>query len=155
MKRLRSETAMCLNGDTITWTEPGMIDRFKSWFANLIDLKYGPCKHVARRVKFKDVSVHLKGFGEIGSARVEVANVNGVEEFVDFHSANPAIMEVVLNPISPDYGYFEQVSDDVAIVQIFNPRDERWIKINRFEGLVMSQKKSELPYKGVPILGWW
>jgi len=37
------------------------------------------------------------------------------------------------------------------VVQVKNPRTERYVKIDRTEGKILSQKKSEGPYKDVPI----
>jgi hypothetical protein len=38
-----------------------------------------------------------------------------------------------------------------AVVQVKNPRTDRYVKINRTEGRIMSHKKSPGPYKNVPI----
>jgi hypothetical protein len=37
------------------------------------------------------------------------------------------------------------------IVQVKNPKTDRYVKIDRDEGKIISQKKSEGPYKGIPI----
>jgi len=37
------------------------------------------------------------------------------------------------------------------IVQVRNPRSGRYVKINRTEGQIVSHKKSEGPYKNVPV----
>jgi len=37
------------------------------------------------------------------------------------------------------------------IVQVKNPKTEHYVKINRTEGRIMDHKKSEGPYKNVPI----
>jgi hypothetical protein len=37
------------------------------------------------------------------------------------------------------------------IVQVRNPKTDRYVKINRTEGKIMSHKKSKGPYKNVPI----
>ena len=38
------------------------------------------------------------------------------------------------------------------IVQLMNPRTKRYTKINRNQGKIISHKKSEGPYKNVPII---
>ncbi len=38
------------------------------------------------------------------------------------------------------------------IVQTKNPRSGRYVKIDRIKGLILDHKKSEGPYKRVPIL---
>ncbi len=38
-----------------------------------------------------------------------------------------------------------------AVVQVKNPRTDRYVKINRAEGRIVSHKKSPGPYKNVPI----
>jgi hypothetical protein len=37
-------------------------------------------------------------------------------------------------------------------VQILNPRSERYVKIDRAAGVIVSTKQSPGPYKGVPIV---
>lgn len=37
------------------------------------------------------------------------------------------------------------------IVQVKNPRSNRYIKIDREKGRVLSHKKSEGKYKGIPV----
>ncbi len=37
------------------------------------------------------------------------------------------------------------------IVQIKNPKSGHYVKIDRAKGRILSHKKSEGPYKGVPI----
>jgi len=37
------------------------------------------------------------------------------------------------------------------VVQIKNPKSGRYVKINRSKGKIISHKKSEGPYKGVPV----
>ena len=37
------------------------------------------------------------------------------------------------------------------VVQVKNPRSERYVKIDRSAGMIVSHKKSAGPYKGVPI----
>lgn len=37
------------------------------------------------------------------------------------------------------------------IVQIKNPKTDRYLKIDRTEGRIVSHKKSPGPYKGVPV----
>mgnify|MGYP006978337914 CR=1 FL=1 len=37
------------------------------------------------------------------------------------------------------------------IVQVKNPRTDRYVKIDRTVGLIVSHKKSEGPYKGIPV----
>lgn len=37
------------------------------------------------------------------------------------------------------------------IVQIRNPRSDRYVKINRDVGRIISQKKTPGPYKNIPI----
>ncbi len=39
----------------------------------------------------------------------------------------------------------------VDVVQVKNPRTGRYVKINRSAGKIVSHKKSDGPYKGVPI----
>lgn len=38
------------------------------------------------------------------------------------------------------------------IVQTKNPRTGRYVKIDRLKGRIIGLKKSEGPYKGVPVL---
>lgn len=38
------------------------------------------------------------------------------------------------------------------IVQTRNPRTGRYVKIDRTRGLILGSKKSEGPYKGIPVL---
>ena len=37
------------------------------------------------------------------------------------------------------------------IVQVKNPRTDRYVKIDRTVGLIVSHKKSEGPHKGIPV----
>ena len=37
------------------------------------------------------------------------------------------------------------------IVQVKNPKTDRYVKIDRTEGKIISHKKSDGPYKGVPV----
>jgi len=37
------------------------------------------------------------------------------------------------------------------IVQIKNPKSGKYVKIDRSEGKIISHKKSDGPYKGVPV----
>ncbi|HBD7059646.1 TPA: hypothetical protein ACUNL2_002431 [Legionella pneumophila] len=37
------------------------------------------------------------------------------------------------------------------IVQVKNPKTDRYVKIDRTEGKIISHKQSEGPYKGVPV----
>jgi len=37
------------------------------------------------------------------------------------------------------------------IVQVKNPKTDKYVKIDRTEGKIISHKKSEGPYKGVPV----
>lgn len=37
------------------------------------------------------------------------------------------------------------------VVQIKNPKTGRYVKIDRSKGRILSHKKSEGPYKGVPV----
>ena len=37
------------------------------------------------------------------------------------------------------------------IVQVKNPRTGHYVKIDRKEGKILAHKKSEGPYKGVPV----
>ena len=37
------------------------------------------------------------------------------------------------------------------IVQVKNPKTERYVKIDRTEGKIISHKKSEGPYKNIPV----
>jgi len=37
------------------------------------------------------------------------------------------------------------------VVQVKNPKTDRYVKIDRDAGKIISQKKSEGPYKGIPI----
>ncbi len=37
------------------------------------------------------------------------------------------------------------------VVQVKNPRTGHYVKIDRTEGKIISHKKSEGPYKGVPV----
>ena len=37
------------------------------------------------------------------------------------------------------------------IVQVKNPKTNRYVKIDRDKGTIVSQKKSEGPYKNIPI----
>lgn len=38
------------------------------------------------------------------------------------------------------------------LVQVKNPRSDRYVKIDRTRGLILSLKRSGGPYKGVPII---
>ena len=40
---------------------------------------------------------------------------------------------------------------DRDIVQVKNPRTGRYVKIDRGEGRILEHKKSDGPYKGVPV----
>lgn len=37
------------------------------------------------------------------------------------------------------------------VVQVKNPKSGKYVKIDRAQGKIISHKKSEGPYKGVPI----
>ena len=37
------------------------------------------------------------------------------------------------------------------IVQVKNPRTDRYVKIDRTAGLIIAHKKAQGPYKGVPV----
>ena len=37
------------------------------------------------------------------------------------------------------------------LVQILNPKTDRWVKIDRDTGKITGHKKSPEPYKGIPI----
>jgi len=37
------------------------------------------------------------------------------------------------------------------IVQVKNPRTNRYVKIDRTKGRILAHKKSDGPYKGVPV----
>ncbi|HBG05148.1 MAG TPA: hypothetical protein DDY22_06235 [Geobacter sp.] len=37
------------------------------------------------------------------------------------------------------------------VVQVKNPKTDRYVKIDRTAGQIVSQKKSSGPYKGVPV----
>lgn len=37
------------------------------------------------------------------------------------------------------------------VVQVKNPKSKRYVKIDRTAGRIVSHKKSEGPYKGVPV----
>jgi hypothetical protein len=37
------------------------------------------------------------------------------------------------------------------IVQVKNPKTDRYVKIDRDAGKILAHKKSEGPYKGIPI----
>lgn len=37
------------------------------------------------------------------------------------------------------------------VVQVLNPRTDRYVKIDRDAGLIISQKKSPGPYKNIPV----
>jgi len=37
------------------------------------------------------------------------------------------------------------------VVQVKNPRTNKYVKIDRSKGRIIDQKKSDGPYKGVPI----
>lgn len=37
------------------------------------------------------------------------------------------------------------------VVQVKNPKTERYVKIDRTEGKIISHKQSAGPYKGVPV----
>jgi len=37
------------------------------------------------------------------------------------------------------------------VVQVKNPKTGRYVKIDRSKGRILSTKKSEGPYKGIPI----
>lgn len=38
------------------------------------------------------------------------------------------------------------------LVQIRNPRSDRYVKIDRREGLILAYKKTPGPYKNIPIV---
>lgn len=42
-------------------------------------------------------------------------------------------------------------SDKHDIVQLKNPKTERYVKIDRTEGKIVSHKKSPGPYKNIPV----
>lgn len=42
--------------------------------------------------------------------------------------------------------------DQARIVQVLNPRTDRYIKIDREKGAIVSEKKTKGPYKGIPIV---
>ncbi|VFM95262.1 MAG: hypothetical protein BECKG1743D_GA0114223_100402 [Candidatus Kentron sp. G] len=44
-------------------------------------------------------------------------------------------------------------SDKKDLVQLRNPRSGRYIKVDRSVGIIVSHKKSEGPYKNIPIVG--
>ena len=37
------------------------------------------------------------------------------------------------------------------IVQVKNPRTERYVKIDRTDGKIIAHKSSDGPYKGIPV----
>ena len=37
------------------------------------------------------------------------------------------------------------------VVQVKNPRTDRYVKIDRSEGKIIAHKKSEGPYKDIPV----
>ena len=37
------------------------------------------------------------------------------------------------------------------VVQVKNPRTNRYVKIDRSEGKIVAHKKTDGPYKGVPV----
>jgi len=39
------------------------------------------------------------------------------------------------------------------VVQVKNPRSGKYVKIDRSKGQILSHKKSEGPYKGIPVAG--
>ncbi len=39
-----------------------------------------------------------------------------------------------------------------SVVQTKNPRTGKYVKIDREKGKILSNKKSEGPYKGVPVI---
>jgi len=43
------------------------------------------------------------------------------------------------------------MAEKAKIVQVKNPKTGRYVKINREEGLIVSHKKTEGPYKNVPV----
>lgn len=45
----------------------------------------------------------------------------------------------------------KQDSSKHDIVQIKNPRTDRYVKIDRTVGKIIAHKKSDGPYKGVPV----
>lgn len=38
------------------------------------------------------------------------------------------------------------------LVQLRNPRVDRWVKVDRANGVIVSIKKSAGPYKNIPII---
>jgi hypothetical protein len=42
-------------------------------------------------------------------------------------------------------------SDKPDVVQVKNPKTGHYVKIDRTKGRIISHKKSEGPYKGVPV----
>ena len=45
----------------------------------------------------------------------------------------------------------KQDSSKHDIVQVKNPRTERYVKIDRTAGKIIAHKQSDGPYKGVPV----
>ena len=45
----------------------------------------------------------------------------------------------------------EIIEAKIRIVQILNPRENRYVKIDRYKGVILSTKLSEGPYKNIPI----
>ena len=45
------------------------------------------------------------------------------------------------------------IKTKARIIQTRNPRTGRYIKIDRFRGIILSHKRSEGAYKKIPIVG--
>lgn len=52
--------------------------------------------------------------------------------------------------ISAKGGYMAK-AEKKDIVQVKNPKTDRYVKIDRDAGRIIDHKKSEGPYKGIPI----
>lgn len=54
-------------------------------------------------------------------------------------------------PCKPDIFELTYVPVDEGIVQVYNPRTKRYVKIDRDKGLILCEKKNAGPYKDIPI----
>jgi hypothetical protein len=49
-------------------------------------------------------------------------------------------------------GGSEMAENSKDVVQLKNPKSGHYVKIDRSAGMIISHKKSEGPYKGIPIV---
>lgn len=89
-------------------------------------------------------TINLKGFvGEVEKFMKGKLKENKKRTIKSHPKSTPESMEQAKKAV-------EAVCKD--LIQIRNPRLDRYVKINRREGLIISTKKSPGPYKGIPII---